>query len=73
MKMEHTYYEKGIETLIRLNIYKDKGSIMRDAFRALLELKPSLKIEYAVDLYKQGDVSLWSGAKKAGLTLEELR
>lgn len=71
--MEFIYPEKGIESLIRLNIYKDKRSIMIDAFRALLELKPSLRIEYAVDLYKHGDVSIWSAAEKAGLSLEEFK
>lgn len=71
--MEAIYLESGIESLIRLKLYKDKESIMKDAFRALLELKPSLKIEYAIDIYKKKEVSLWSAAEIAGLTLEEFK
>jgi predicted HTH domain antitoxin len=73
MKMDFIYPKKGIESLIRLNIYKDEKSLMEDAFRALLELKPSLRIEYAVDIYKNREVSLWSAAEKAGLSLEEFK
>jgi len=71
--MEFIYPEKGIESLIRLNIYRDERSVMRDAFRALLELRPSLRIEHAVDLYKNREVSLWSAAEKAGVSLEEFK
>lgn len=71
--METIYPEKGIESLIRLKLYKDEESIMKDAFRALLELKPSLKIEYAIDLYKKKELSLWSAANIAGITLEEFK
>ena len=43
--MDFIYPKKGIESLIRMNIYKDEKNLMEDAFRALLELKPSLRIE----------------------------
>ncbi len=67
------YLNEGIESLIRMNIYKDVESVMKDAFRALLELKPSLKIEYAIDIYKNKKITLWAAAEKAGIGLEEFK
>lgn len=68
-----TYPDEGIESLIRMNIYKDVESVMKDAFRALLELKPSLKIECAIDIYKNKKVTLWAAAEKAGVNIEEFK
>ncbi|ODS35409.1 MAG: hypothetical protein A7316_03780 [Candidatus Altiarchaeales archaeon WOR_SM1_86-2] len=73
LKMDVIYPKKEMESLIKLKLYRDEHSLIKDAFRALLELKPSLKIEYAVDLYKNKEVSLWSAAEKAGLSLEEFK
>jgi len=71
--MSAVYLNEGIESLIRMNIYKDVESVMKDAFRALLELKPSLKIEYAIDIYKNKKVTLWAAAEKAGISMEEFK
>jgi hypothetical protein len=40
-------------TLIRLGFYRDEESLLSDAFRALFEIKPELKTEIAVDLYRK--------------------
>ncbi len=71
--MDAYHQEKEMESLIRLKLYKDREELIRDAFRALLELKPALKIESAIDLYKRGEISLWSAAEVAGLSLEEFK
>ncbi len=60
-------------TLIRLGFYPDEKSLLSDAFRALFEIKPELKTEIAVDLYRKGEVSLWAAARMAGCNLEEFK
>ncbi|MCX9013655.1 MAG: UPF0175 family protein [Candidatus Methanoperedens sp.] len=60
-------------SLIQPGLYSDEKSLVSDAFRALLEIRPELKIELAVDRYKKGDVSLWEAARTAGYTLEEFK
>jgi Uncharacterised protein family (UPF0175). len=65
--------EDEIDALMRAEIYKSRDDIISDAFRALLALKPSLKIEIAVDLYRNEKVSLWKAAGVAGLTMEEFK
>jgi len=65
--------EKEIDSLIRIKSYDSRDAVISDAVRALLVLKPGLKIEVALDLYKNGEVSLWRAAEMAGLCLEELK
>lgn len=50
--------EQEIDSLIRLHCCDSRDAVISDAIRALLTLKPGLKIEVALDLYKNGEVSL---------------
>jgi predicted HTH domain antitoxin len=65
--------EEKIDSLIRTKSYASKDEVISDALRALLVLKPGLKTEMAVDLYKTGKVSLWKAAEIAGMSLEEFK
>jgi len=64
---------KEIEALMRMNIYHSREDVIADAIRVLLESKPQLKVEIAVDFYKNKEVSLWKAAGMAGMTLEEFK
>jgi len=48
--------DEGIYALVRQNIYSSKEAVITDAVRALLELKLGLKIEIAINLYKNNKV-----------------
>lgn len=65
--------EDEINALVRQNIYNSKEAVITDAIRALLELKPNLKIEIAINLYKNKKISLWKAAETSGLAIEELK
>jgi predicted HTH domain antitoxin len=65
--------EEEINSLIRIESYASKDEVISDALRALLVLKPGLKTEIAVDLYRVGTVSLWRVADMAGMSLEEFK
>jgi predicted HTH domain antitoxin len=65
--------EKEIDSLVRIRSYGSREEVISDAVRALLVLKPGLKMEVALDLYKNGEVSLWRAAEMAGLCLEEFK
>lgn len=62
-----------IDALVRSEIYRSREEIITDALRALLSMKPGLRIEIAVDLYKNEKVSLWKAAEMAGLCMEEFK
>ena len=65
--------EKEIDSLVRIKSYGSRDAVISDAIRALLVLKPGLKVEVALDLYKNGEISLWRAAEMAGLCLEEFK
>jgi predicted HTH domain antitoxin len=65
--------ESEIDSLVRIRSYGSRDAVISDAVRALLLLKPELKIEVAIDLYKNGEISLWRAAEMAGLCLEEFK
>ncbi|MBC8520578.1 MAG: UPF0175 family protein [Methanomicrobia archaeon] len=50
--------------------YKNRSALIEDAFRALLNLKPGLKVELAVELYLREGVSLSKAAEIAGMDIE---
>ncbi|MGA9099300.1 MAG: UPF0175 family protein [Methanotrichaceae archaeon] len=62
--------KEGIECLIRTGYYKSRDALLEDAFRIMLEVKPSIKQEMAVELYKSEKVSLSRAAEIAGISIE---
>jgi len=50
--------------------YKSVDSLFENAIRALLNLKPELKVEIAVELYLREEVSLSKAAEIAGMDIE---
>jgi len=50
--------------------HKSESALLEDALRALLNLKPELKVELGVALYRNGEVSLSRAAELASMDLE---
>ena len=65
--------QEGIEGLVRAGCYKNREVLLEDAFRTMLEVKPHLKREIAVELYKSEKISLSRAAEIAGVSLEEFK
>lgn len=65
--------EDKLDALVDAEVYKSRDEAILDAMSALLTLKPSLKIDIAVNLYKNKKVSLWRAADIASLTLEQFK
>jgi len=53
--------------------YKTRSILIEDAFRALLNLKPWLKVELSIELYLREDVSLLRAAEIAGMDMESFK
>ena len=70
MSMDVDVLKEGINSLIRAGYYKDKDKVLDDAFRTMLEVRPALKTEIAVELYKEGRISLSRAAEIAGMSAE---
>ena len=65
--------ENEIRALIKYGYYGSVDEVVKDAFRTLLNAKPDLRIAAAVELYKEGEVSLGKAAEIAGVTTIEFK
>jgi predicted HTH domain antitoxin len=62
--------KEGIEGLIRAGYYRNREALLEEAFRTLIEVKPSVKLEMAAELYKSEKVSMSRAAEIAGISME---
>jgi len=60
----------GINSLIRVGYYRDRDTLVGDAFRTMLEVRPVLKTEIAIELYTKERISLSRAAEIAGTSIE---
>ena len=62
--------KEGIEGLIRAGYYKNREALMDEAFRTMIEVKPFIRLEMAVELYKSEKISMSRAAEIAGISIE---
>lgn len=65
--------EMEIDALVESGYYSSRSDVAKDAFRTLFERKSNLRVAGAVELYKEGKVSLGRAAEIANLTIEEFK
>jgi len=70
MSLKISVFQKEIDVLLRK--YSEE-ELLKEAIRALFEVNPQLKIEVALELYKDGEVSLEKAAEIAGMGVIEFR
>lgn len=62
-----------LEALVRAGVFATREQRVQEAVRALFAARPHLRIEAAVQLYKEGHITLGRAAEMAGLSRWELR
>lgn len=67
------YLTENLPRVLVPRYYKDLNNLIEDAFRALLDLKPELKLETAVELYLCGEISISRAAEMAGMDFETFK
>ncbi len=65
--------KEEINALVKTGMYSSKSDIAREAFRCLLEHKPELKLNAAIELYKEEKVSLGRASEIAGMNFEAFK
>ena len=65
--------EKVMEALLQTKIFPDRPTLEHEAFRALLLLRPELRIEGSIALYRKSEISFARAAELCGLSQEELK
>lgn len=71
--MEGDILTRKARILVERGIFKDEESLLASAYRSLLTLRPGLKVEIALSLYEQEEVSLGRAAEIAGVSREEFK
>ena len=57
----------GIAAAVRAGLFRDEDEAMREAVSTLFAVKPHLRLEVAIELFKEGEVTLNRAAEVAGL------
>ena len=65
--------EMEIKVLIKHGYYSSIDEVAKDAFRTLFYVKPDLRSSAAIELYKEGEVSLSKAAEMIGVSTIEFK
>lgn len=68
--MDVDVINEGINSLIRAGYYESRDKLLDDAFRTMLEVRPTLKTEMAIELYKTEKISLSRAAEISETSME---
>ena len=68
--MSESLVHESIDILKKSKFFGSKEKLLDEAVRTLLEVKPSFKIEIAVELYKKGTISMSRASEIAGVSGE---
>lgn len=63
-----TVQELQLNALLKAGIFRSRGEALEEALRTLFTTRPQLKIEAAIQLFREGEVTLGRAAEIAGLT-----
>ncbi len=58
---------------VKARLYPDEPSVIQDALRSLLQVRPALRLEMAIYRYQTGAISLGKAANLAGISFEQMR
>ena len=59
--------EHGIAAAVRAGLFRTEEEAMREAVSTWFAVKPNLRLEVAIELFKEGEVTLNRAAEIAGL------
>ncbi len=65
--------KKEIGALVKAGYYTSKSDVVKDALRVFLYSKRNLRLAAAVELYKEGEVSLGKAAEIANVGIIEFK
>ena len=60
--------ELELNALVKAGIFRSKTEAVKEALRLLFTTRPQLSVEAAVQLYREGEVTLGRAAEIAGIT-----
>ena len=73
MKATSEKIDQQLDAVVRAGLFRDRRHALCEATRSLFSIRPHLKTEAAIELFRSGDISLLRGAEIAGLDFETFR
>ncbi len=65
--------DQQLEAVVRAGLFRDRQHALQEAVQTLFAVRPQLRTEAAVELFRSGEVSLSRAAEMAGLDFESFR
>ncbi|MDI6792000.1 MAG: UPF0175 family protein [bacterium] len=75
MKSESSVFlpEMELEAVVKAGLFKDRVEAVREAVITFFAVKPKMRLEAAIQLYRQGEVTLGRASEISGLDQWEFR
>jgi predicted HTH domain antitoxin len=65
--------DQQLEAVVRAGLFRDRQHALQEAMQTLFTVRPQLRTEAAVELFRSGEISLLRAAEMAGLDFESFR
>ncbi len=65
--------DQQLEAIVRAGLFRDRQHAIQEAMQTLFTVRPQLRTEAAVELFRSGEISLLRAAELAGLDFESFR
>lgn len=68
-----SFQEMEIEAIVNAGIFKDRSDVLREAINTFFAVKPKMRLEAAIQLFKDNRVTLGRAAEIAGIDRWQLK
>ena len=65
--------DQQLKAVIRAGLFRDRRHAIQEAMQTLFVVRPQLRTEAAVELFRSGEISLLRAAEMAGMDVESFR
>lgn len=68
-----SFQEMEIEAIVNAGIFKDRSDFLREAINTFFAVKPKMRLEAAIQLFKDNRITLGRAAEIAGIDRWQLK
>ena len=65
--------DEELDAVIRAGVFRDRAHAVQEAIETLFAVRPQLRTEAAIEMFRSGEVSLLRAAEIAGLDFDSFR
>lgn len=65
--------DQQFEAVLRAGLFRDRQHALQEALQTWFTVRPQLRTEAAIELFRSGEISLLRAAEMAGLDFESFR